>query len=111
MAPTVRKARDGAVLPAAEGESMVPEDRIPADLAHDPLALLQHDLKTPLTTIHGRAYLLARAIRRSPSLADEERERMLEGLATIEEAVHTLVTLIDAMGHAPLDGSADSTGT
>ena len=38
-----------------------------------PLDQLRHDLKTPLTTIHARAQLLERAIRRSPSLPEDER--------------------------------------
>ena len=44
---------------------------------------LRHDLKSPLTTIRGRAYLLARAVRRAPSLTDEERSRMLAGVAAM----------------------------
>ena len=58
---------------------------------------LRHDLKSPLTTIRGRAYLLARAVRRAPSLADEERSRMLAGVAAIEAAVAAMVVVIDAI--------------
>jgi signal transduction histidine kinase len=64
----------------------------------DPFDQLRHDLKTPLTTISGRAQLLGRAIRRSPSLTDEERARMLEGVATIGAAVRDLVPVIDGIG-------------
>src|SRR5215218_1660935 len=64
----------------------------------DPLDQLRRDLKTPLTTISGHAQLVGRAIRRSPSLSDEERAAMLEGLATIEAAVRVMVRSIDAMG-------------
>ena len=74
-------------------------DNSPDGPARDPFDLLQHDLKNPLATIHGRAQLLARSIRRSPSLADEERTRLLLGLATIEVAVREMVTLIDGMHH------------
>lgn len=76
---------------------MSPGDDTPPDWSHNSLDQLRHDLKTPLTTIHGRAQLLTRAVRRSPSLADEERTRMLEGLATIETEVRALAAMIDAM--------------
>ena len=60
----------------------------PPDGSPDPLDLLRHDgLKTPLVTIHDRAQLLARRIQRSPSLADEERVRLLAGLTSIVVAV------------------------
>jgi signal transduction histidine kinase len=74
-------------------------DDSPPDESHDPLDQLRHDLKSPLTTIHGRAQLLARSIQRSPSLADEERVRVLAGLTSIAVAVQEMVTLIDAMHH------------
>jgi K+-sensing histidine kinase KdpD len=76
---------------------MSPQDDLPPDRSHHSLDQLRHDLKTPLTTIHGRAQLLTRAVRRSPSLAEEERIKMLEGLATIEAAVLALAAMIDAM--------------
>ena len=76
---------------------MPPGDESPPDRSHDPFDQLRHDLKTPLTTIHGRAQLLTRAVRRSPSLADEERTRLLEGLASIEAAVLALSAMIDAI--------------
>lgn len=85
---------------------------------HDPAAAppldrhdqLRHDLKTPLTTISGHAQLLGRAIRRSPSLTDEERARMVASLATIEEAVRVMVTSIEAMGREGADSATDSAG-
>jgi hypothetical protein len=58
----------------------------------------RHDLKTALTTISGRAQLLARAIRRSPSLTEQERDKMLQDLATIEAAVRVMVARIDVIG-------------
>ena len=66
--------------------------------AHDPSDQLRHDLKTPLVAIHGRAQLLARAVRRSRSLSDAEREAFLDGLTAIEGAVREMVTLIDDIG-------------
>ena len=76
----------------------------------DPFDHLRHDLKSPLTTISGRAQLLARAVRRSSSLTDEERGRMLEALATIEEQVRTMVSLIDALRRDGADGPPSSAG-
>ena len=76
----------------------------------DPFDQLRHDLKTPLTTIHGRAQLLARSVRRSPSLSDAERARLLEGLVAIEAAVRVMVTVIDAMGAEGVGDAPDSAG-
>jgi signal transduction histidine kinase len=59
---------------------------------------LRHELKTPLTTIHGRAQLFARAVRRSPSLTEQERAKLLAGLAELEAAVRVMVARIEAMG-------------
>jgi signal transduction histidine kinase len=59
------------------------------------LSKLRHDLKTPLTTIRSRAYLLARTVRRSRSLTEEEQSRILEGLAAIDAAVVAMVVIID----------------
>ncbi len=56
---------------------------------------LRHDLKTPLTTIRGHAELLARFVRRSRSLTEEEQSRILEGLAAIDAAVVAMVVIID----------------
>ena len=67
---------------------------------HARLDQLRHDLKTPLTTIHGRSQLLGRAIRRSASLTNDERARMLAAIAAIEAAVHAMVPLIDSMDDA-----------
>jgi K+-sensing histidine kinase KdpD len=73
-----------------------------------PLDQLRHDLKTPLTTIHGRAQLLGRAIRHSPSLPDDERARMLAAVAAIETAVRAMVPLIDRMGDVGAEGRGDT---
>jgi signal transduction histidine kinase len=59
---------------------------------------LRHDLKSPLTTISGRAQLLERVARRSTTMTATERAAMLAGLATIEAAVLVLVATIDAIG-------------
>jgi signal transduction histidine kinase len=73
-----------------------------------PLDQLRHDLKTPLTTIHGRAQLLDRAIRRSPALPEDERARMLAAVVAIEAAVRAMVPVIDRIGDAGNDGTRDT---
>jgi signal transduction histidine kinase len=81
------------------------DDEIRSGSSPDPLGQLQHNLKSPLTTILGRAHLLARAVRRAPSLTDEERARMLSGVAAIEMAVAAMVAIID-----DIDGDAANQG-
>ena len=81
---------------------MQAEDETHAGRPLDPLDRLRHDLRSPLTTIRGRAYLLARAVRRAPSLSDDERTRMLAGVAAIEAAVATMVVVIEG-----IDGDHD----
>src|SRR5215203_1287404 len=77
------------------------EDETGAERPIDPLDRLRHDLRSPLTTIGGRAYLLARAVRRAPSLSEDERTRLLAGVATIEAAVAEMVVVIDGIGGSP----------
>ena len=83
-------------------------DASPDGIVYDPLDHLRHDLKTPLTTISGRANLLVRSVRRSSSLSDEERARMLDGVASIEAMVLVMVALIDARRGEGGDGGADT---
>jgi signal transduction histidine kinase len=73
------------------------EDEANAGRPLDPLDQLRHDLRSPLTTIRGRAYLLARAVRRAPSLTDGERTGMLTGVEAIETAVAAMVAVIDGI--------------
>ena len=84
---------------------MLAEDQTHAERPLDPLDQLRHDLRSPLTTIRGRAYLLARAVRRAPSLTDEERTGMLTGVGAIETAVAAMVAVIDSVAaDRPTDG-------
>ena len=89
------------------------EDETHAGFPLDPLDQLRHDLRSPLTTIRGRAYLLARAVRRAPSLTDEEQTRMLAGVAAIETAVAEMVAVIEGIaGDRPTpesDAASDRT--
>ena len=79
-------------------------DNTAPDEAAEARDRLQHDLVSPLTAISGRAQLLARMIQRSATLTEPERGTMLNGLSTIEAAVHSLVTRIDAFGREEADG-------
>ena len=84
---------------------MPTEDETDAAYPLDRLDRLRHDLRSPLTTIRGRAYLLARAVNRAPSLTDDERTRMLAGVTAIETAVTTMVAVIEG-----IDGDHPSGG-
>ena len=83
---------------------MPTDDASPDGSAHDPGHQFRHDLKTPLSVVLGRAQLLARGVQRSPGLSDEERTKLLQGIAAIEATVHTMVTLIDGMAGPSHDG-------
>jgi signal transduction histidine kinase len=86
------------------------DDETHAERPLDPLDRLRHDLRSPLTTIRGRAYLLARAVRRAPSLSEEERTRMLGGVAAIEAAVAAMVVVIEGIdGDRPAPGNHTAT--
>jgi signal transduction histidine kinase len=82
-------------------------DDAPGGPPHGPPDQLRHDLKSPLTTIYARAQLLARSIRRAPSLTDEERTRMLGGITAIEDAVREMVTVIEGMSNMGDEGRND----
>lgn len=56
---------------------------------------LRHDLMNPLATIRGRAQLLARAVDRSLGIDEDERVRLLRGLAAIDQAVVAAVEVLD----------------
>ena len=84
------------------------EDETHAERPLDPLDRLRHDLKSPLTTIRGRAYLLARAVRRAPSLTEDERTRMLAGVAAIETAVAAMVVVIESIDGTPPAPDSDT---
>ena len=80
---------------------MAPDDE-PTDVpAYTSADLLRHDLKSPLTTIHGRAQLLTRAIRRSPSLAEPERAALLAHLLALHAAIQAQLAVIETIGDPP----------
>jgi signal transduction histidine kinase len=76
---------------------MPPSPEDPSLPSPEPVDQLRHDLKTPLTTIKGHSDLLARAVRRSPSLTEAERQAMLARLAAVSAAVGEMVAVIEAM--------------
>lgn len=84
---------------------MCAADDSPDGVVYDALDQFRHDLKTPLTTIAARASLLARSVRRSSSLSDGERGRMLDGVGAIEEAVRAMVITIDGLSGQPADSA------
>jgi hypothetical protein len=85
---------------------MIPTDDAPHRDRRD---RFRHELISPLTTIYGRAQLLARTVRRSSMLTDDEQATLLAGLAMIEEAVRAVVTSIDSFDDDRGDGRRDGT--
>lgn len=75
-------------------------------LQADSFDQLRHDLMNPLTTIRGRAQLLARAVDRSTGIDDAERTRLIRGLAAIEKAVMAAVEVLDHADARPNDSPA-----
>jgi hypothetical protein len=51
--------------------------------------------------------LLARSIRGSPSLSEDERTRMLAGITAIEGAVREMVTVVEGLSNAGDDDRND----
>ncbi|MFT4037210.1 MAG: hypothetical protein QM692_03445 [Thermomicrobiales bacterium] len=91
----------------------VPDCAQPTATAAIDFGDLRHDLMNPLATIRGRAQLLVRAIERSNTIDDDERTRLLRGLAAIELAVLTAVNVLEdaeSQHEAQLDGSEPSAG-
>ena len=76
---------------------MCAADTAPDGLVDDAADQFRHDLLSPLTTISTRTQLLARDLRRSPSLAEDERGKMLASITAIEAEVRGLCAVIDAM--------------
>ncbi|MEZ4563203.1 MAG: hypothetical protein R2853_10730 [Thermomicrobiales bacterium] len=70
-------------------------------LPADAFDQLRHDLLNPLATIRGRAQLMRRAVDRSVSISDDDRTRLLRGLAAIEQAVLAAVEVLDRTGSDP----------
>jgi hypothetical protein len=81
-------------------------DDAPDGIVYDAADQLRHDLLTPVSIISARAQLLARDIRRSPVLNEEERARLLEGVAAIQTALQTMCAVIDTIDRSPSDGPA-----
>ena len=76
---------------------MCAADNAPDGVVCEAADRLRHDLASPLTTIQGRAQLLARDIRRSPTLAEDEQVKMLAGITAIEAAVQAMCAVIDTI--------------
>jgi hypothetical protein len=78
-------------------------DELTPDRSHDDVDQRCHGVISSLTTIQGRAQLLARMVRRASALTPGERDRMLDGVAAIEAAVSTGVTHLDALARDSRD--------
>jgi hypothetical protein len=76
---------------------MCAADDSPDGVVYDAADQLRHDLLSPLTTISARTQLLARDLRRSPSVTEDERGKMLAGITAIETAIQTMCAAIDAI--------------
>lgn len=70
---------------------------------------LRQDLGNPLTMIRGGAYLLARLMQRTPSLAAPERLRYQRHLAMIEDGVRATVAVLDQTVPLPADETGRGT--
>jgi hypothetical protein len=81
-------------------------DDVPDGFVYDGADQVRLDLLTPVTTTSARAQLLAREVGRSSFLPEEERTRLLEGLAAIQTAVQTLCAVTDTIGRSSADGTA-----
>jgi hypothetical protein len=78
-------------------------DDSPNGFVYDAVDQVRHDLLSPLTTISAHAQLLTRDLRRSPSLTENERVKMLARITAIEAEVRALCAVIDAIGNRRLD--------
>ena len=76
------------------------QDAMPAESFEQ----LRHDLLNPLAIIRGRTQLLTRAIERSSTMEDGERERLLKGLTAINQAVFAAVEVLDRADPRNQDG-------
>src|SRR4051812_1432826 len=100
-ARTLRSRQRWNVLSSPQGSPAAPIDHPHDEHAPDTVDHLRRTLKSPLTTISGLPQLLARTIRRSPSLDDGEREKRLAGFAAIDPAVQQMVTAVDGVSDWP----------
>jgi nitrogen-specific signal transduction histidine kinase len=85
-------------------ESKHKQDALPAESFEQ----LRHDLLNPLSTIRGRAQLMTRAIERSSSMNDSDRDRLLRGLTAISQAVFAAVEVLERADPRNQDGEARS---
>ncbi len=76
----------------------------------DALERLQYTLLTPLTTVRGRAQLLARRVERLDGIDADQRTWLLHCAATINAAVTDLVTQIRSLQVAAPVPSGDPAG-
>ena len=70
-----------------------------SDLPHDYLRhdRLRHDLLTPVSVISARVGMIQRAVRRSDSMTDAERDRLLAAASAIQAAVLAVCAVVDGL--------------
>jgi hypothetical protein len=84
------------------------DDRFSPDF--DALERLQNALLNPLTTVRGRAQLLARRVERLDGIDADQHAWLLHCAATIDAAVTELVTQIRSLQVAAQGPSGDPAG-
>ncbi len=100
-ARTLRYPGQWTAVPLPGGLPMPHADDAPHEDDRDSRDQLHHDLMGSLATISGRAQLLTRFVRRSSTLADGDRERLVHGLAAIEAEVTVMVARLDTLSRLP----------
>lgn len=90
LSPRVGLAMDNAILHAASLEARA-EAEAAVRTRDQVFRLISHDLRAPLTAIHGYAHLLKRRIT-AANIADNER--IMRGLMRIEEATNRMAAQI-----------------
>ncbi len=82
----------------AHVEAAAHSDDHPGD---DPLELLRHDLKAPLTALRAQTQFLLRRLARLKGLDETERAWVLERGALIDAAIMAMVVRIEQLGREP----------
>jgi hypothetical protein len=77
---------------------MAPAAEPPPDGFPDPQTRERHELLTRPTIVSVRAGMIRLAVRRSPSLAERERDLLLAETAAIQDAVRAIAADADRNG-------------
>lgn len=69
-------------------------------------AQLRHDLLTPVTVISARVGMMERTVRRSDSMTDDERDRLLADARSIQAAILAVCAVVDGLAERPGEPAA-----